>query len=251
MAKHKKRSGSLKRLKAIQENLMADSAAAVAGMAGEQPDEAADYELSGGLGFARGRLLWGKALCLSCAGGCHRHQHCIWLRSEPPCVSGPCFLWRGQLSTKTAPLPPLLLCLLPAALFSTLDTSSALDHGARKALKRRLNPVVDLAAAAEDRLTADGYGLAHNAARSETVSRGLDLADLPWEGGTRVSGHPPCCVCVVGLRLRQTCLLCAGFASLVPACCSSAGAAPTCVSLMRDSFVKVAGGVYTASSRGA
>jgi hypothetical protein len=47
MSKHKKRSGSLKRLKAIQENLMADSAAAVAGMAGEKPDESADFELAG------------------------------------------------------------------------------------------------------------------------------------------------------------------------------------------------------------
>lgn len=47
MSKHKKRSGSLKRLKAIQENIIADSAAAVAGMAGEQPDDSADFELKG------------------------------------------------------------------------------------------------------------------------------------------------------------------------------------------------------------
>jgi hypothetical protein len=64
----------------------------------------------------------------------------------------------------------LLLCL-SAALFSALDGSSGLDSNARSALKRRLNPTVDLAAAAEDRLTADGYGIAHNSARSELVSR--------------------------------------------------------------------------------
>ena len=55
-------------------------------------------------------------------------------------------------------------------MFSALDANTSLDDSARKALKRRLNPVVDLAAAAEDKLTADGYGLAHNAARSELVS---------------------------------------------------------------------------------
>jgi hypothetical protein len=54
-------------------------------------------------------------------------------------------------------------------MFATLENPTALDDPARKALKRRLNPVVDLAAAAEDRLTADGYGLAHNSARSELV----------------------------------------------------------------------------------
>eukprot|EP00878_Enallax_costatus_P019887 GHUV01020997.1.p1 GENE.GHUV01020997.1~~GHUV01020997.1.p1 ORF type:complete len:427 (+),score=167.75 GHUV01020997.1:757-2037(+) len=52
-------------------------------------------------------------------------------------------------------------------LFSTLDAGTSLDPETRKALKRRLNPVLDLASAAEDKLTADGYGLAHNAARSE------------------------------------------------------------------------------------
>ena len=54
-------------------------------------------------------------------------------------------------------------------LFSTLDAGSSLDPETRKALKRRLNPVLDLASAAEDKLTADGYGVAHNAARSEVV----------------------------------------------------------------------------------
>lgn len=56
-----------------------------------------------------------------------------------------------------------------AALFITLDTGTTLDAETRRTLKRRLNPVLDLASAAEDRLTADGYGLAHNAARSEVV----------------------------------------------------------------------------------
>lgn len=46
---------------------------------------------------------------------------------------------------------------------------SALDADTRRALKRRLNPLVDLAAAAEDKLTPDGYGLAHNAARGDAV----------------------------------------------------------------------------------
>lgn len=57
-----------------------------------------------------------------------------------------------------------------AALFSVLDGNSSLDDSARKALKRRLNPVVDLAAAAQDSMTADGYGLAHNSVRSDAVS---------------------------------------------------------------------------------
>lgn len=57
-----------------------------------------------------------------------------------------------------------------AAMFSVLDAAAGIDDSSRNALKRRLNPAVDLAAAAEDRLTSDGYGLAHNSARSELVS---------------------------------------------------------------------------------
>lgn len=66
---------------------------------------------------------------------------------------------------------------LPADLNQVLDDSCTLDDNTRKALKRRLNPAVDLAAAAEDRMTADGYGLAHNPVRSEVVS---SLASHPW-----------------------------------------------------------------------
>jgi hypothetical protein len=83
---------------------------------------------------------------------------------------------------------------VPAALFSALDANSALDSNARSNLKRRLNPTVDLAAAAEDRLTADGYGLAHNAARSELVSKRhwytvhAAVCFWPWVGGFSVSG---------------------------------------------------------------
>jgi hypothetical protein len=54
-------------------------------------------------------------------------------------------------------------------LFSVLE-GAALDPETRRAIKRRLNPLVDLAAAAEDKITPDGYGLAHNAARSDAVS---------------------------------------------------------------------------------
>lgn len=62
-----------------------------------------------------------------------------------------------------------LFYAMHAAMFSTLDAASGLDDSARKAFNRRLNPVVDLAAAAQDRLTSNGYGLAHNSARSELV----------------------------------------------------------------------------------
>lgn len=55
-------------------------------------------------------------------------------------------------------------------MFKALDASSSMDRDSRSILKRRLNPTVNLAAAAEDKLTADGYGLAHNSARSELVS---------------------------------------------------------------------------------
>jgi hypothetical protein len=62
-----------------------------------------------------------------------------------------------------------VVCVV-AAMFSALDAAAGIDDSSRKAMKRRLNPAVDLAAAAEDRLTSDGYGLAHNSARSELVS---------------------------------------------------------------------------------
>jgi hypothetical protein len=50
---------------------------------------------------------------------------------------------------------------------------AALDPETRRAIKRRLNPLVDLAAAAEDKITPDGYGLAHNAARGDAVRFGV------------------------------------------------------------------------------
>jgi len=78
---------------------------------------------------------------------------------------------------------------LPADLNRVLDDSSTLDDDTRKALKRRLNPAVDLAAAAEDRLTADGYGLAHNPVRSEVVST-LALKSMAICGGPT---QPHCC----------------------------------------------------------
>lgn len=49
MAKRIKRGGAMRRFKQLQQNLMADSAAAVADMTGGDPqqEETADYELSG------------------------------------------------------------------------------------------------------------------------------------------------------------------------------------------------------------
>jgi hypothetical protein len=47
---------------------------------------------------------------------------------------------------------------------------AALDPETRRAIKRHLNPLVDLAAATDDKITPDGYGLAHNAARGDAVS---------------------------------------------------------------------------------
>lgn len=142
MAKLIKRQGALKRYKAIQESLTAESAAAVADMTGgeQQQQEMADYELSG------------------------RHRVGRW-------VGGWCAASR-PFSRSRALSDCGLLChrmCMSAALFSALDANSGLDSNARNNLKRRLNPTVDLAAAAEDRLTADGYGLTHNAARSELV----------------------------------------------------------------------------------
>jgi hypothetical protein len=50
---------------------------------------------------------------------------------------------------------------------------AAPDPETRRAMKRRLNPLVDLTAAAEDKITPDGYGLAHNAARGDAVGDGV------------------------------------------------------------------------------
>lgn len=82
-----------------------------------------------------------------------------------------------------------------AAMFSTLDAASGLDDSARKAFNRRLNPVVDLAAAAQDRLTSDGYGLAHNSARSELVRACSCCCAQRW------CADSPCQHCCVGVLM--------------------------------------------------
>jgi hypothetical protein len=83
-------------------------------------------------------------------------------------------LWSWRTCLHVTYTPPFwchrcMMCVI-AAMFSGLDAAAGIDDSSRKAMKRRLNPAVDLAAAAEDRLTSDGYGLAHNSARSELVS---------------------------------------------------------------------------------
>lgn len=47
MAKHMRRGGAVRRFKELQANLMANSAAAVAGMTGEMQQEAGDQEMAG------------------------------------------------------------------------------------------------------------------------------------------------------------------------------------------------------------
>jgi hypothetical protein len=83
-------------------------------------------------------------------------------------------------------------------MFSGLDAASVMDESARRSFNRRLNPVVDLAAAAEDRLTSDGYGLAHNSARSELVGCLLRWCCC----SAPVSGGSPCWHCRVAVLMR-------------------------------------------------
>lgn len=95
----------------------------------------------------------------------------------------------------------LPLAITSTALFAAVDGAS-LDAAARNSMMRRLNPAVDLAAAAEDRLTADGYGLAHNAARSEAVSCPTGwLCVLP----VCVSSAVVCSLRAAGLQCLSTC----------------------------------------------
>jgi hypothetical protein len=60
--------------------------------------------------------------------------------------------------------------------------------GMAKARKRRVNPAVDLDAQADDGWS-EGYGLAHNAARSELVRGGRLGPDLWCVGGVGESGR--------------------------------------------------------------
>jgi hypothetical protein len=122
--------------------------------------------------------------------GFHRHHHCCFLNML--CFrlffcARKCCAKRAVRSSATQTFSTDMNCNcliltypthllawfipVPAGLFSVLE-GATLDPETHRAIKRRLNPLVDLAAAAEDKITPDGYGLAHNAARSDAVSGG-------------------------------------------------------------------------------